>query len=384
MDLKIILTLFLAACSLALPAQDAPVTTAGSVTVAVPGSPSIVPVTVDNFIQIGQFTLTLKFDTTRVRYLSAALNPSLQGLTAVYTPPAGNTLGKLVLSWTGASNLSLANGSVLADLNLLYIAGTGILQWTYTYGSVCQYRRWSGAILTPINDQPRHLYYINGGVSNRGAPVVTAPAIAGPEPGPMPVVLTTSGFTGIQAFTLYLEYDPAFIVYQQSYTRNPAFDSNFIVGDTPGFNGKRFLVIQWYGGSVSLPDGAALCTADFSYLTASCSSSPLTWYDNGPTCEFSDASGNILIDTPDGNYYLPGIVAEGLPAQWTGAVSIDWNNPANWTSCGMPNPMRAVVIPNVGTNPYPVITGNISCRSVEVENGARLNIAPTGALTVLQ
>ncbi len=384
MNRKIILTLLLAACSLALPAQDAPVTTAGSVTVAVPGSPTVVPVTVDNFIQIGQFTLTLKFDTTRVRYLSAALNPSLPGITAIYTPPVGNTLGKLVLSWTGASNQSLAGGSPLADLTLLYVGGTGILQWSYTYGSVCQYKRWSGAILTAINDQPRHQYYINGGVSNRGAPVVMAPAIAGPQPGPTPVVLTTNGFTGIQAFTLYLEYDPAFITYQQSYTRNPAFDSNFIVGDTPGFNGKRFLVVQWYGGSMSLPDGAALCTADFSYLAASCSSSPLTWYDNGPTCEFSDALGNILIDTPAGDYYLDGVVGEGLPAQWTGAVSQDWGDPGNWTSCGMPNPMRAVVIPNVGANPYPAITGNISCRTLLLENGARLNVEPTGVLSILE
>jgi hypothetical protein len=50
----------------------------------------------------------------------------------------------------------------------------------------------------------------------------------------------------------------------------------------------------------------------------------------------------------------------------------------------MPNPMRAVVIPNVGANPDPAITGNISCRTLLLENGARLNVEPTGVLSILE
>ena len=49
----------------ALQSQNAPVTTTGRVTNAVPGDPSVpAAVTVTNFSNIGQFTLTMMFDTS--------------------------------------------------------------------------------------------------------------------------------------------------------------------------------------------------------------------------------------------------------------------------------------------------------------------------------
>ncbi len=366
-----------------LRSQTAPTTETSSITDAVPGDPSVpVEVTVSGFQDIGQFHLTLKFETDRVQYVSATPNPSLPGMTVTYHPPVTGTQARLVLAWTGAANASLANGSTLAELTFHYVSGTGLLSWAYTFGSVCQYKRYSGGLLSPLADLPRHEYYHNGGISDRAAPAVSAPVLADPQPGPLPVPLISEQFTGISSMTLYLEYDPVLLTYQGNFTKNPAFDSNFIVGDQAGMNGMRQLAIQWYGGPVSLAEGDTLCTLDFTYNSPSCDASLLTWYDNGPSCEFSDANGQVLIDMPRAEYYADGLLAPGLPVTWTGEASGDWDDPANWTDCGTPGPERQVVIPNVSPLAHPVIGTVIHCRSVTVENGAILQIQPGGILYI--
>jgi hypothetical protein len=368
----------------ALVAQNAPVTTAGRNTDAVPGDTAVVvPITVKNFNDIGQFTLTMKFDTTRVRYVSAALNPSLPGMVVTYSPPVGNTIGKLFFNWTDSVNSSLADGSSLADLTFRYVTGTGLLSWSYTFGSICQYQRYAGNTLVPLSDAPKFLYYQNGGISNRSAPETFAPMVASPAPGPLPVVLTIRGFNSIRSLTLYLEYDPAIITYQNSFSKNPAFDSNFIVGDNPGTGGKRFIVIQWYSNlPVTLPDDSVLCTLDFMYPSATCNPCTLAWYDTGPTCAYTDTTGNVLIDMPQDLYYIDGIVASGLPASWTGNISNSWNEAGNWDACGMPDILRSVVIPDVSPNSFPVITVPASCYSLKIETGATLTVSANGSINV--
>ncbi len=287
-------------------AQNAPVTTAASITNAVAGNVTI-PLSVTAFINIGQFTLTMKFDTTKVRYVSAITNPLLSGITVSYTSPSGNTQGKLVFNWTSASNFSLTDGSVLANLSFTYVSATGILNWAYTYGAVCQYKTYISGVLTTMNDSPKYLYYINGGISNRSAPQITAPSIINPSVGALQLPITVNGFNNIGAVTLYLEYDTTVAVYQNTFTKNPAFNSSFLVGNIASSGSKKTIVIQWYGGGVSLTNGATLCTLNFMYLTAG-TSSALKWFENGPSCEFSDAAGNVLIDQPTANYLTDGAI----------------------------------------------------------------------------
>jgi hypothetical protein len=366
-----------------LQAQNAPVTTAGRVTNAVPGDPAVpVDITVTNFSNIGQFTLTMKFDTLKVKYVSFTTNPSLPGMTVNYTPPSGNSLGKLVLAWTGASNVSLADGSAIAGLIFRYVNGTGLLKWNYTYGSVCQYRRYSGTILTALADSPRYQYYQNGGISNRTSPYITAPVVPDPVAGNIHLPLAVNSFTDIGGFTLYVEYDPSIITYLNSFTKNEAFDSNFIVGDNPGTGSNRYLVVQWYGSPVNLEDNDTLCTLDFNYISPTCSSSLLGWYDTGPTCEYSDGSNNVLIDMPQPDYYSNGIVEPGLPATWTGLNSSDWNDPQNWNSCGIPDLSKNAVIPDVAPNAFPVIASQVHCKSLRIQTGATLTVSLTGEVII--
>ncbi len=300
--------------SLSVYADDAPIITAARVTNAIPGTMSVpIPITVTNFNNIGQFTLTMKFDTTKVRYVSATTNASLPGMTVTYTSPSGNTQGKLVFAWTGATNVSLSDGSSLANLTFSYVTATGILSWAYTYGAVCQYKRYVVGVLTALNDSPQYLFYINGGISNRSAPTTFAPIITNAAAGTVGIPITTTGYTGIGAMTLYLEYDPAVITYLGTFTKNVAFNSSFQVGDIAGSGTKRLIVIQWYGNAVTLSSGgnATIVTLNFNYPIAGVPSA-LKWYDNGPSCEYADGSGNVLIDMPSTNYYINGSIGMTL------------------------------------------------------------------------
>jgi hypothetical protein len=381
----LILYCFLLSSLPALQSQNAPVTTAGRVTNAVPGDPSVpVNITVTGFTNIGQITLTMKFDTTRVHYISSTTNPSFPGMTVTFTsPPSGSTQGKLVFAWTGASNTSLADGSSLANLTFSYVTGTGILSWAYILGSVCQYKRYVSGVLTALSDSPKYLYYQNGGISNRTAPLTFAPVLANPVPGDLPMPITVNGFTNIRAITLHLEYDPSMITYQNSFTKNPAFGTSFIVGDVAGTGGKRMIVIQWYEGSaVTLADGSTICTLNFIYPTTSCNPCPLDWFDNGPYCEYVDGQGDVLIDMPQADFYMNGLVAEGILFTWTGNVSSAWDDAGNWNACGIPDITRQVVIPDVSPHSFPIVTVSGTCKSLRVQTGATLVISPTGSITV--
>jgi len=296
---------------LALAAGDAPVTMAANVTNAVPGvSTVVIPVTVTGFNTIGHFTLTMIFDTTRVRFQSVTMNPSLAGMNVTYSNPVSSQ-GKLIFSWTGSpgTNVSLPDSSTLAEITFLYVTGTGILAWGYNLGSVCTYKRYVNGVLTALNDSAQYLFYLNGGISNREAPVITAPEITVTAMGSFSVPITVNGFTSIKSLTLKLEYDTAVVVYL-TYTKNAAFGSSFLVYYQPGSGGKYRVVIQWFGSSpVNLSNGATLCTLTFNYISTIYASTALNWFDNGSSCEYVDGTGDVLIDLPGNNYYLNGSVS---------------------------------------------------------------------------
>jgi len=60
--------------------------------------------------------------------------------------------------------------------------------------------------------------------------------------------------------------------------------------------------------------------------------------------------------------------------QWTGAVSSDWFNPANWCCGQVPGPLSNVVINNGKPN-YPMVTADITIWSIRVNSGAVFNVA---------
>lgn len=68
---------------------------------------------------------------------------------------------------------------------------------------------------------------------------------------------------------------------------------------------------------------------------------------------------------------------------WTGAVNTNWLNTANW-SCGtIPDLNTDVVIPN-GVPNMPVVNNNVSCKSLLIQPGAALTVAPGIKLAIGQ
>lgn len=57
---------------------------------------------------------------------------------------------------------------------------------------------------------------------------------------------------------------------------------------------------------------------------------------------------------------------------WTGAVSTDWNNPANWSPSLVPGPGDSVIVPVV-TN-EPIFSVNVTVGNLTIDTGASVNI----------
>jgi hypothetical protein len=70
----------------------------------------------------------------------------------------------------------------------------------------------------------------------------------------------------------------------------------------------------------------------------------------------------------------------GVPGQWTGNTSTDWNTPSNWADFSIPDGTVDVTIP-AGRPNYPIITGNATCNNLNIQNGGTIN-ANTSNFTV--
>jgi len=68
-------------------------------------------------------------------------------------------------------------------------------------------------------------------------------------------------------------------------------------------------------------------------------------------------------------------------SNWTGAVSTAWENPSNWSCGAVPNQNTHVTVP-AGLPNSPVISSNVSCRSVTVATGASITILSGFNLTI--
>jgi hypothetical protein len=300
-------------------ADNAPVTTASAVGNAVAGQHVFVPVTVQNFIGIGSFTLTVGYQTSVLTYVSSSADAAFTGLTVNTSTP-----GKIVVSWTGAAGVTLPDQTQLISFMFTYISGTSPISWDTT-GTYCQYKKYAGGSYVVLSDFPKKSYYIDGVAGSHLAPKTYAPVITNATPSStVSLPITVKNFTGIGSLYLMFTYDVSNLTYQNSFTANPAFAANFLVGSQPGPTGKRFLIISWYGNAVSLADGSTLVTLKFTYnsTTGNGNTSLLSWYECGPCCEYTDAASNVLYDTPTGDYYLDGMVTSQVsPVTWLPQVS---------------------------------------------------------------
>jgi hypothetical protein len=144
---------------------------------------------------------------------------------------------------------------------------------------------------------------------SQNAPITTCGNASMGAPGNFSIPVTVTGFTNIGAISLTLEYDYAVAQYL-SFTPNPQL-SNFAVGDADMGNGFHRISMGWFGSGKTLPDGSSIITITFNYTSGN---TTLSWYDDGPSCEYADGSYNVLNDIPTSTYYINGSVCALLGA----------------------------------------------------------------------
>lgn len=193
-------------------------------------------------------------------------------------------------------------------------------------------------------------------ISGQNAPITTCGYASMGAPGNFNIPVTVTGFTNIGAISLTLEYDYAVAQYI-SFTPHPQL-SNFAVGDADMGNGFHRISMGWFGSGKTLPDGSAIITITFNYTAGN---TALTWFDDGPSCEYADGSYNVLNDIPTSSYYINGSVCAllGAPGPISGddavcagdqGIIYTINQVANATGYTWTVPPGAFITSGQGTN----------------------------------
>lgn len=290
---------------------NAPVTEAHSVINPLTGTDISVPVTVSGFMDIGSFSLVLDYNPAVLTYLSDHPNAALGNFLLSNNP----VLGRITISYYALFGVTMADGTILADITFHYNGGSTALTWYPDNGS-CEYAKFDGGSYTPLNDLPHSHYYRNGQVIDNPAPVTIAPVLTGVPQGPLSIPILVTGFNDIGTISLMLEYSSDALVYQDSFTGNPVLTAagTWAVGTQNGPGLVKYLVISWIktepgapSPPVNLPDSSTLITFLFNY-TDPLKFSELEWFDNGAGCEYSDGNYTVLPDIPAGTFYKNGLV----------------------------------------------------------------------------
>ncbi len=128
-----------------------------------------------------------------------------------------------------------------------------------------------------------------------------------------------TGFQNIGAISLSIDYDYSVMQFTGG-TPHPQLPG-FPIGDLNLASGYHRLSMGWFGQGVTLPDGSAIMTLNFSFTGGI---STLNFYDNGPSCEYADGNYNTLNDIPFGDFYVNGHVCGviGTPGPISGSTAV--------------------------------------------------------------
>ncbi|MEI6899004.1 MAG: cohesin domain-containing protein [Bacteroidota bacterium] len=296
-----------------LSAVNAPITTAGKVTNASAGLISV-PITVNNFLNVGGISLTFTYDQAVMTYSSATTNGALTDMTV-----NGATAGTITISWLPLTpgEVNLPDDAHLVDLTFTYISGMTALVWDVTTPGACEYT--DGGGLNPLNDTPKSTYYIDGLVLNHAAPITVAPVITNAG-ATVSAPIKVYDFNNIGTITLTLLYDTSVLTYNSAtpnsvFTTAPFNPADFTVdGSNPGI-----VTISWSDltnptqQSISnLPDGTSIVDLEFSLSTSLGTYSKLTWDPAPGLNEYADDNNIPLYDEPLATYYQEGLIAGQL------------------------------------------------------------------------
>jgi photosystem II stability/assembly factor-like uncharacterized protein len=122
------------------------------------------------------------------------------------------------------------------------------------------------------------------------------------------VPITVRNFTNISAISLRLDYDTTVLTYTGFSNLNSQL-SGLIINDVHVSSALHKLMISWANLTAqTLPFNTQILTLDFTYLSGT---TALTWNNgahSGAECEYADANGNPLNDSPTSTFYINGEV----------------------------------------------------------------------------
>jgi hypothetical protein len=338
--------------------------------------PVSVPITVNDFNLIKSFSLVIRYYPTAITYVNSSANPifnSQNGLLTIVEAAANSGMRKITLTFNGINTISLPGNSVLATLNFNYIAGETCLEWkTSTNG--CVYYG-PGNVLKcsdPYTD-----YFINGGVLSSLAPITKIDSAVAMTGDVATFNIRTWNFNNIRSGSLTLNYDPEVLTYSSAVPNAAIADSFTVDNSVPGS-----LLLSFFEADTSLPNGSGLMFVAFQYLGGS---SPLTWFDNGSSCQYFHCNlQEPMMDAPQATYYYNGNISSSVSV-WNGDNSTDWNANTNWPNNSLPDQFTNVTLdPNADPAYWPTFTGDFilgeDCKNLTLNGTATLTI--TGDLVI--
>jgi hypothetical protein len=152
------------------------------------------------------------------------------------------------------------------------------------------------------------------------APVNTLSTLTACPGSTVGVTVNSTGFTSIGTMDLYINYDPAVMTYNSTYTTNPSLSGSFIISSAPipGTGLNRVLVSFTTAnfGTGSTLSGSTVVTLNFTYIGGSAA---ISFNNTEFDCEFASASLEPLNDSPTSTYYINGSIASSAPG--TGSIS---------------------------------------------------------------
>lgn len=310
--------------STSLIALNAPVTYAPVITIASPGLISI-PITTDNFTNIGAMTLNLAYDPAILVYQGTfTKNAVFNSSFVVGNNPGPGSSRLIYIGWFGAG-INLPNGSTICTLDFSYAiptAATCALNW-YDIGPSCEWTNGEGVLL---NDLPASTYYYNGSV--------TMPLLAN---------FSASNLTPPKnTTTLFTDLSNGGTSWNWSFNR-------------PG--------VVFVNGTSAASQNPQVQFTDGGLYTVT-------------LVVYNGALSNSMTK--------PDYLRAGTSGIWTGNTSSDWNTMSNWDNYLTPTSSTDVIIPGAASN-WPVYVGNLTlgthCNSLLLSS-VTSKMTITGILTI--
>ncbi|HPE58394.1 MAG TPA: cohesin domain-containing protein [Bacteroidales bacterium] len=250
---------------------------------ATAGSQVDVPITVQNFDNVGSFDYYITFDPLILEFVSLeAINAGIGLGTLESNIINGNTLG---INWIPATGLTLADDTKLFDIRFNFTGS----QSTLTFDP-------DNCSMSDISANTLYAEYTNGSVSEDiplDISVEIADALA--QPGSVNVPVTANDFSGIGTFDFEIEFDPTILSFVNLTDELADLDS---YGELLFNNVGNKILIAWNVDTPAPPgaptgldmeDGEKLFDLSFTYLGGE---SDLTFVTAG--CSVSDFELELL------------------------------------------------------------------------------------------